>query len=134
MRLFSKLFRRSPKKVNILAPLDSAKGTYVVTQSFKVKFRPAQNLPPALRDNLLDICHRQHAVSACYLLDVLESGTGKVKFLVNLLIDEPEVNMPLVAPMFTQAFKPYPEIVERGFVGANILEVPLDGADYRRPS
>jgi hypothetical protein len=58
---------RSRQKINLLAPVDLSKGMYQFTESFRVKYRPAQDVPNVLRSELIKVCQAHPRVTACYL-------------------------------------------------------------------
>ncbi|GEM_PF-5067148 len=132
MGMLSRLFGRREKPINVVAPVDAGKGQYVVTESFRLKFRAAQNVPTSLRDELLKICCNDSRVSACYLLDVLEQPSGNIKFFVDLRLDDPAA-LHEIAPQMQQVLHRYPDFAKRFFIGAGAIDgVNADQAAYRR--
>ncbi len=132
MGIFSRIFGRS-KRINVLAPLDATKGLYVLTESVRIKFRPSQTVPPALRDEIVAVCRDDPAVRSASILDVLEQPTGDLKIVVTISFDSPEVDLQRVAPKLQQVFVRYPEFRNRFFIGADVVpQAPPEAAAYRR--
>ena len=105
--------------MNIIAPVDPATGKYELTHSAQLKFRRAQNVPSALRDELLQVCRDDVCVSSCYLLDVLEPASGDTKLWICLSLDNPQSDLDRIAPQMQQIFRGYPEYTNRFFIGTS---------------
>lgn len=132
MGLFSRMFGKS-KPINVVAPVDAATGKMVVTENVRIKWRPSQTVPPALRDEIVAVCRDDPSVKSASILDVLEQPTGELKIFVTISFDDPAVDLHRVAPKLQQVFGRYPEFKNRFFIGADIVpEVPAEAAAYRR--
>jgi hypothetical protein len=132
MGMLSRIFGRREKPTNVVAPVDAAAGRYVFTESFRVKFRAAQNVPTPLRDELLQICKSDSRVLQCYLLDVLEQPSGNIKFFVELRLDNPDA-LHEIGPQMQRVLHRYPDFATRFFVGAGTFDgLKDDEAAYRR--
>jgi hypothetical protein len=132
MGLLSRILGRRQKPINVVAPVDATRGQYVIAESFRLKFRPAQNVPGSLRDELLQICSNDNRVSACYLLDVLEQPSGNLKFFVELRLDDPAA-LHEIGPRMQQVLHQYPDFSKRFFIGAGAIDgVSQEHAAYRR--
>jgi hypothetical protein len=132
MGILSRIFGRRQKPINVVASLDATKGVYVLTESFRLKCRPAQNMPPSLRDQLLQICRSDTRVSACYLLDVVEQPSGNLKFFVDLRLDDPGA-LHEIGPQMQRVLHRYSDFAKRFFSGAGAIDgVSEEQAAYRR--
>ncbi len=134
MGILSRIFGRS-KPINVVAPLDSASGKYVLTETVRVKWRPVQSLPASLREQLLEVCRDNPCVGAAFFLDVLEQPTGDIKLWVSLTLDDPTSNLDRVARQMQEVLGKHTEYANRFFIGADLVdEVRPEQAAYRRAS
>ena len=126
------MFGRS-KPINVVAPVDAATGKMVLTESVRIKWRPSQTVPPALREEIVAVCRDDPSVKSVSILDVLEQPTGQIKIFVTIRFDDPDVDLHRVAPRLQQVFARHAEFKDRFFIGADIVpEVPAEAAAYRR--
>ncbi len=132
MGLFSRLFGRS-RRINVLVPVDVATGRYALTQEVRIKWRPSQTVPPALRDEIVAAWRDDGAVRSASILDVLEQPTGATKIFLTLGLDNPGEDFHRVGPRLREAFDRYPELRNRFLIGADLVrEVPREMATYQR--
>src|SRR5689334_20916698 len=108
MGLFSRMFGRS-RLINVVAPVDATTGKMVVTENARIKWRPSQTVPPMLLEEIAAVCRDDPSVKSASILDVLEQPTGKIKVFVTISFDDPDIDLPRVAPRLQQVFARYPE-------------------------
>lgn len=132
MGLFKRLFGRS-KPVNVIAPVDAATGKMLLTHDVRIKCRPTQTVSSALRDEIVTVCRNDLSVRSISIVDVLEQPTGEIKIFVTLSFDNPDVDLPRVAPKLQQLFTHYPEFKNRYFICADTaLNLSFDASVYTR--
>lgn len=123
------------KTINVLAPLDTARGMMILTENVRIKCRPSQTVPAALRDEIVEVCRNDASVKSASILDALEQPTGNIKIFVSIRFENPNIDLHRVAPKLQQVCDRYPEFINRYFICADFVpDIPAEAEVYQRAS